>query len=215
MFERILSNQMLHRTRDIWLTNDQHGFLPGKCTSDATTKVIDDWSRAMDRKQTVYAIFFEFSKAFDLVDHQLLLQKIGRLLPPMAVRWITSYLNGRRQRVKMAENVSNWSTVQAGVIQGSVLGPTLFILFIADLHDRIPAGVKAPKYADDILAYSIFRALVQLAADRINKWTIENKMRLNKKKTLCMVLGNDNNLRKSQSAKTPSRQQSSKSDWAP
>ena len=93
----------------------------------------------------------------------------------------------------MAENVQNWSNVQAGVILGSVLGPTLFILFIADLHDRIPAGVKAPKYADDILAYSIFRALVQLAADGINQWTIENKMRLNKKRTLCMVLVNDNN----------------------
>ena len=188
-FERLLSKQILHRTRHIWLTNDQHGFLPGKCTSDVTTKVIDDWSRAIDNKQTVYAIFFDFSKAFDLVDHELLLKKLRDLLPPMSTKWIANYLSDRQQRVKTTEHTSSWAAVQAGVIQGSVLGPTLFILFIADLNNRIPAGVKAPKYADDILAYSIFQALTQLAADRINEWTTENKMRLNKLKTLYMVLG--------------------------
>ena len=191
VFERILSRQLLHRTKHIWKTNDQHGFLPGKCTSDVTTKVIDDWSRAIDNKQTVYAIFFDFSKAFDLVDHELLLKKLRDLLPPMSTKWIANYLSDRQQRVKTTEHTSSWAAVQSGVIQGSVLGPTLFILFIADLNDRIPEGGKAPKYADDILAYSILRALVQLAADRINEWTMENKMRLNKK-TLCMVLGKHN-----------------------
>ena len=160
VFERILSRQMLHRTRHIWLTNDQHGFLPGRCTSDVTTRVIDDWSRALDNKQAVYAIFFDFSKAFDLFDHQLLMSKLAALLPPMATRWIAHYLSDRKQRVKTPTNTSSWASVRAGVIQGSVLGPTLFILFIADLNNRILEGVKAPKYADDILAYSIFRALV-------------------------------------------------------
>ena len=85
--------------------------------------------------------------------------------------------------------MSSWSEVKAGVIQGSVIGPTLFIIFIADLNDRIPEGVKAPKYADDILVWSLIQALVQLAANRIQEWTRENKMLLNRKKTVRMTVG--------------------------
>jgi len=140
-------------------------------------------------KKTVYAIFFDFCKAFDLVDHELLRAKLDKYLPPMTTRWISSYLHGRKQRVKVGDHVSTWSDVKAGVIQGSVLGPTLFILFIADLNVRIPKGVKAPKYADDILAWSIIKKLVQKAADRIQEWTRENKMVLNKKKTVRMTVG--------------------------
>ena len=193
IFERIMSRRMIYRTRHIWLTNDQHGFLPGKSTSDATIKVVDEWSKALDGKQSVYAIFFDFSKAFDLVDHELLLAKLNKLLPPMTTRWIANYLHGRKQRVKAGEHVSTWSDVKAGVIQGSVLGPTLFIIFIADLKDRIPKDVKAPKYADDILAWSLIQSLIEEAAKRIQEWTRENRMVLNKKKTVKMTLGNGAN----------------------
>ncbi len=61
--------------------------------------MVDEWSKALYGKQSVYAIFFDFSKAFDLVDPELLLAKLNKLLPPMTTRWIANYLHGRKQRV--------------------------------------------------------------------------------------------------------------------
>jgi hypothetical protein len=69
-------------TKAIWQKSDQFGFLPGRNTMDAILKVIDDWEGALDNKETIYAVFFDLSKAFDLVNHKRLMQKLKNLLPP-------------------------------------------------------------------------------------------------------------------------------------
>lgn len=82
--------------------------------------------------------------------------------------------------------------MRAGVIQGSVLGPTLFLLFIADINDHISDLVELIKYADDILIYNIFKDLsdnnIQGAVDAIAEWAKNNKMKLNEKKTQQMII---------------------------
>ena len=164
---------------------------------DAILTVIDDWGQAMDSKQTITAIFFDFAKAFDLVDHELLLEKLVRLnFPAWLVSWIAAYLTGRRQRVKVGEFESEWKDVVAGVIQGSVLGPILFIIFISDINKYLPDGASLEKYADDILNYIIGKStstnLPQEVVDAVQRWCLDNKMRLNTDK--CKVLhfqGND------------------------
>ena len=158
---------------------------------DAILQVIEDWSKASDQHKQLLAIFFDFEKAFDLVDHALLLTKLSKYLPDWLISWLASYLTERKQRVKVNGFETEWLKVEAGVIQGSVIGPILFILFIVDINDYLPQEADLEKYADDILSYLIGKfdcSLPQKIADGVLKWCIENKMRLNVKKCKIITL---------------------------
>ena len=180
VMERLLAKYIIEQTKELWVENQQYGFLPGKSTTDAIVQVIEDWSKALENNQSISAIFFDFSSAFDLVDHELLMTKLEKYLPRWLTTWIAKYLTNRRQRVKTPNHETDWKNVEAGVIQGSVLGPILFIIFISDLNEHIPKNIKAPKYADDIIAYDIHnkteQSNIQKAADGVNEWSDLNRM---------------------------------------
>ncbi len=80
------------------------------------------------------------------------MQKLKKLLPPYLTSWIAEWLSDIKQRIECSNAYSLWEFVVAGVIQGSVLGPILFLLYISDNKEYLPAGAYHPKYADDILA---------------------------------------------------------------
>ena len=121
----------------------------------AIIQVIEDSSFSVDRSKSVLVISIDFSKAFDLVDPELLLEKLLKLeLPTWLVSWIATYLINRKQRA-VINDTTEWKSVDAGVIQRSILGPILFILFISDINEVFPPGVVIHKYADDILCYII------------------------------------------------------------
>ena len=189
-FEHVIASYIVSTTWRIWTNNKQHGFLPGRCTQDAIIQVLFDIGRAVDQRESVLAIFFDFAKAFDLVPHDRLMAKLTPLLPPWLVRWIAHYLQGRRQRVKINKITTDWKEVEGGVIQGSVPGPILFILYIADINDYLPKGVSIEKYADDIICYILGRAtstqLPQEVVNAVQRWCHENLMRLNADK--CKIL---------------------------
>ena len=189
MFERIIAKFILKQTRAILVNNRQYGFLPGRCTMDAVIQALDHWGSERDLKEgSLLAIFFDFAKAFDLVDHAILLAKLSTMLPTWLVSWIAAYLSNRRQRVLHNKCPTEWKDVLAGVIQGSVLGPVLFLLFISDINTFIPSAAHLLKYADDILAYLLGRpdpSLPQAIVDGVQAWCIINKMRLN---TKCKLL---------------------------
>ena len=92
-------------------------------------------------------VFFDFTKAFDLIDHHILVKKIHNLdLPPGIAGWLTSFLTNRQQRVKLPNNIfSDWAKVPAGVPQGTKLGPWFFALMINDIDIDAPLW----KYVDD------------------------------------------------------------------
>ena len=129
------------------------------------------------------AIFFDFAKAFDLVPHDILLRKLSTILPLRIVRWIACYLSERTQQVRVGKISTDWKRVEAGVIQGSVLGPVLFLLFIADINTYLPEGVRFEKYADDIICYILGKQvkgqLPQQVVDAVQHWCKDNLMRLN------------------------------------
>jgi hypothetical protein len=183
--EHIASHQ------DKWQKSDQFGSLTGRKTMDAIVKVIEDRERALDNKETIHAVFFDFSKAFDLVNHKRLMQKLKKLLPPY-LTWIAEWLSDRKQRVKCGNTYFLWKLVVAGVIQGSMLGPILFLLYISDIKEYLPAGAYHPRYADDILAHSTFIDIIddhtQQSIDGMAIWSKENHLRLNTNKTQHMVI---------------------------
>ena len=117
VLERTLAKYIISLIIDIWRTNNQYGFLPKRSTTDAIVQVIEDWSHASDKNDPIVAIFFDFAKAFDLVDHETLLEKLTKRLPKWLISWIAEYLSDRRQRVVVNGYETNWKEVVAGVIQ--------------------------------------------------------------------------------------------------
>ena len=159
-------------------------------------KTIDDWRKALDKRECVGAVFVDLSKAFDTIDHGLLLQKLLCYgVKGKEYQWFSNYLKGRKQRVALDDTMSRWVEVVRGVPQGSVLGPLLFIVYINDLPG-MTSKCNINMYADDVAIYcsgkDINEVTTSLNSDlaEVVRWTECNHLKINVSKTQYMVLGN-------------------------
>jgi hypothetical protein len=173
------------------LDNNQFGALRGRSTSHALVSILNTWCNALDAGQSVRALFVDFSKAFDRVDHTLLLNKLSNYGVPVAlVKWVFSFLKDRQQRVKIGNSFSDWANLVAGYPQGTWSGPLAYITLIDDL--RLLCLVH--KFVDDTTLTEILPSvttpsrMVQFADELLN-WATENFMLINYKKTKEMILG--------------------------
>ena len=127
----------------------------------------------------------DFSKAFDKVDHSILLQKLANTgVPDCVTRWFTAFLCERKQRTKTGDYVSDWCTINAGVPQGTLFGPVGFVIHINDLQTCLPTF----KYVDDCTLWEVCSAnatdsLLQHAATEAVQWSNDNLMSVNCDKT--------------------------------
>jgi retron-type reverse transcriptase len=126
----------------------QHGFVPNKACVTNLFETLDLITDALKRRNSVDLVLLDFAKAFDKVSHAKLIQKLEAYgINKTLVKLIESFLTGRKQRVVIGDNSSEWEDVTSSVPQGSVLGPLLFTIFINDLPDRVKNECRL--YADD------------------------------------------------------------------
>lgn len=135
------------------MTNDliykqQSGFLKGHSTVYQLIDIYHQIAQSFDSKLHTGLIFCDISKAFDRVWHKGLLFKLKQCgIGGQVFNWITDYLSGREQRVIMGTSLSRFNTISAGVPQGSVLGPLLFLIYVNDISDHLLSITRL--FADD------------------------------------------------------------------
>lgn len=190
IFEMILKHRLLgFLDRYSVLSDKQYGFREKKSTEDAIMKLTSYLYDAIDQSDPSLCIFVDLSKAFDTVDHSILLRKLkNHGIRGPAHKVITSYLTNRKQMVTLGDAKSSLSTVTCGVPQGTVLGPLLFIIYVNSLL-RLNLGGKIISFADDTAIFyrdKTWAALRQQAEGdfkSVSLWFQQNKLSLNVSKT--------------------------------
>jgi len=177
---------------DLW-SPEQYGFRPGRSCQLQLLEVLEQWYQALDDGKRVDVNFLDFAKAFDSVPHQRLDLKIKSYgINGKIAKWISAFLSNRRQAVVINGIASDWTEVLSGVPQGSVLGPTLFLLYVNDL----PSTIKniARLFADDTKVSMVYlrdEECMSLQEDLISleDWANQWQLRFHPSKCKTMHIG--------------------------
>ena len=196
IFERIVFNQM-NLFFESKFSPQLTGFRKNHSTQNALLNMIEKWRHTLDKGKKVGTIFMDLSKAFDTLNHNLLLAKLDAYgFSFNAIKFVQSYLLDRFQRVNINNNFSEWCKILLGVPQGSILGPLLFNIFINDIFCFIQ-DTYICNFADDNSLYSIEDNLKQVNTilkknfDFLQGWFYEKCMVLNPGKCHYLIINND------------------------
>ena len=198
ILEKILNSQLrCHLEKNNILPGVQSGFRPGFGCHTALLSVTDDIIAASDAGKLTIAVFLDYSRAFDTVDHQLLLAILRYIgLSDASVELMSSFLDGRQQAVCCGGVTSGWRAVTRGVVQGSIMGPQLFSVYISQMGS-VMRHCKFHCYADDTQIYLSFpQCAVRDACRRIeedlqalSEFSRGHCLKLNAQKSAAMVFG--------------------------
>ena len=194
LFSKILERLMYNRlisfiNKHNLLFNFQFGFREGHSTNLALIYLVDKISNSLDTGEYVLGLFLDFTKAFDTVNHDILLQKLEHLgIRGISLNWFKSYLSSRSQYVDYSGVSSELQYIRCGVPQGSILGPLLFLLYINDLS-RVSSLLFSMLFADDSNMFlsgknpDVLINTMNTEIEKILEWLNINKLTLNVKKT--------------------------------
>ena len=199
IMESIMKDEMLdYLLRHSLLKSSQHGFMPKKSCATNLLEFLEKITEFFDNGTPVDILYLDFSKAFDKVPHRRLLAKVETLgIKGDLLKWIDSWLTGRKQRTVLNGCFSEWASVESGVPQGSVLGPLLFIIFINDLDDFVENINIMLKFADDTKLGHRSDSMedincLQLAINKLIEWSEIWCMKFNIGKCKIMHIGRNN-----------------------
>ena len=192
MFEKILNAQLTAVIDNGFIDENQFGFRINHSTEDAVIKFVDQIERDLAMGNHVVSIYIDVSKAFDSCDHEILVSKIGRTgLEEIGIKLMSIYLKDRKQLVQVNGVDGGYFLINIGVGQGTVLGPTLFKIYIMDLH--LYTSLFCVKFADDssFECSGISREAVETKAneelEKIAKWFRNNRLTLHPDKSRFIV----------------------------
>ena len=195
----IRENIVAHLNRYALIHSSQHGFTAGLSCQTNLIEYLNTLTELVDKGHCVDVVYLDFAKAFDKVPHQRLLLKVEGLgIGGKVLSWIKCWLSDRKQRVVLNGEASEWLPVTSGVPQGSVLGPTLFVIFINDLDEVVDlVDGFISKFADDtkygrIIRNENDRIAMQRDIDRLLEWADLWQMEFNAKKCKVMHFGRRN-----------------------
>lgn len=197
IFELTMCNRIINFATKYDILNDaQHGFRKGRSTTSAVGSFISKTIRALEDKQAAIGVFYDFSKAFDTINHKLLLEKLKHMgISGNANKWIESFLKDRKQVVKIngvnGSSISQETTTNVGMPQGATISPLLFILFTNDITNCVDKG-SLTLYADDtshlVCGKDLTTVDLSLRSEvkSIEEWCLNNDLIINTPKTILM-----------------------------
>ena len=175
-------------------------FRKGYSSQHALLHMLETWHKWLDKKKVVGALLMDLSKAFDCVNHNLLIAKLHAYgFSDSALRLIKSYLSDRFQRVGVDGSYSSWRELLTGIPQGSILGPLLFNIYLNDLMFLFQESeVEICNYADDNTLFTSGKTLSDVKVSlegayvKISDWFSNNGLQLNAEKCKLLILGKPN-----------------------
>lgn len=178
------------------LSDAQGGFRPRLGINDTIGKFLGDIYDNINKGVATLCIFFDLKKAFDTIDHRILLKKLKLMgFVDDLLDLLKNYLHNRYQITQLNDSQSIPMSVSCGVPQGSTLGPLLFILYINDLPSYIP-DIHLKLYADDTVFYTSAPTILEAnmvmntAANKFSEWCGFNKLTINLQKSKCILFSN-------------------------
>ena len=197
IYEKVISQRLLSflESGNI-LVQNQYGFRQNRSTYMAMTEMLDKISAAIDNGEYPIGIFIDLSKAFDTINHSILLDKLEYYgIRGFALNWFESYLHSRQQYVFLDGASSAMCHINCGVPQGSILGPLLFILYINDIV-KCSDILQFILFADDTNIFysnsdiSELERIVNVELSKLSNWFKANRLSLNATKTNFIIFGN-------------------------
>jgi hypothetical protein len=205
ILEKIVAEKLLsHLTSNDLLYVHQYGFIPKRSAEHNLIHILNYVTSALNGGNYCVGVFLDLKKAFDVCSHSILLKKLKKMgVNGIALEWFTNYLSGRSQRVDIDGNLSDELYLDISVIQGSILGPILFLCYINDFYTA--TSLFSVLFADDTTCLSKGKNLNELLEyvngelQKIAMWFRSNKMAINANKTKFIVFrthgkGIDSNL---------------------
>ena len=211
IFERVIRKHIVKYLETNNLLNQgQHGFRSGR---SCLTQLIDYYNRVLHQCETganVDVIYLDFAKAFDKVDHNILLSKIRNMgIGGKVSIWLYAFLKNRYQVIVTNKSMSEKSNVMSGVPQGTVLGPVLFLIMISDIDTDITTSVVS-SFADDTRVSKKIGSpddteVLQQDLNKIYAWAERNNMQFNDDKFELMRYGTDTEIKNQTCYKGPDK----------